>query len=102
MFQLCFSRCAGSPIMRRLKFPLAGALFTTLLKDRQQTHVCQLHVSLVAFTRHLQFSNWGRLSMLESAIILIVGFALGYGVREWLSRRRRQAERQRRQAAFGT
>jgi hypothetical protein len=39
--------------------------------------------------------------MLETAITLIVGFALGYGVREWLSRRRRQAERQRRQAAFG-
>ena len=30
--------------------------------------------------------------MLETAIALIVGFALGYGVREWLSRRRRQAE----------
>jgi hypothetical protein len=34
--------------------------------------------------------------MLETAITLIVGFALGYGVREWLSRRRRQAERRRR------
>jgi hypothetical protein len=34
--------------------------------------------------------------MLEIAIALIVGFALGYGVREWVSRRRRQAERQRR------
>jgi hypothetical protein len=33
--------------------------------------------------------------MLEIAIVLIVGFALGYGVREWVSRRRRQAERQR-------
>jgi hypothetical protein len=40
--------------------------------------------------------------MLETAIFLIVGFGLGYGVREWLSRRRRQAERERRQAAFGT
>ena len=37
-----------------------------------------------------------RLPMLEIAIILIVGFALGYGAREWVSRRRRQAERQRR------
>ena len=37
-----------------------------------------------------------RLPMLEIAIILIVGFALGYGVREWVSRRRHQAERQRR------
>ena len=36
--------------------------------------------------------------MLETAIVLIVGFALGYGVREWLSRRRRQAERRRREA----
>jgi len=34
--------------------------------------------------------------MLEIAIVLIVGFALGYGVREWVSRRRRQAERRRR------
>jgi len=33
-----------------------------------------------------------RLPMLEIAIILIVGFALGYGVREWILRRRRQAE----------
>ena len=31
--------------------------------------------------------------MLEIAIALIVGFGLGYGVREWVSRRRRQAER---------
>ena len=29
-------------------------------------------------------------------IALIVGFALGYGVREWVSGRRREAERQRR------
>jgi hypothetical protein len=34
--------------------------------------------------------------MLEIAIALIVGFALGYGFREWISRRRRQAKRQRR------
>src|SRR5262249_34185645 len=34
--------------------------------------------------------------MLETAIALIVGFAIGYGVREWRSRRRRQAERRRR------
>jgi type II secretory pathway pseudopilin PulG len=65
-----------------------------------EEHVCQVHVSLVAFNRHLQLSNLG-LTMLETAIVLIVGIALGYGVREWLSRRRRQAERQRRQAAFG-
>jgi len=39
--------------------------------------------------------------MLETAIVLIIGFVLGYGVREWLSRRRRQAERRRREA-FGT
>jgi hypothetical protein len=38
---------------------------------------------------------------METAIALIVGFAIGYGFREWLSRRRRQAERERRQAAFG-
>jgi len=35
--------------------------------------------------------------MLETAIALIVGFALGYGVGEWLSRRRRRLERHRRQ-----
>jgi integrase len=34
--------------------------------------------------------------MLEIAIFLIVGFGLGYGIREWVSRRRRRAERQRR------
>ena len=100
LFQLCFSRCAA-PAITRPKFPLACALFTTLLKDRQQTHIRQAHVSLVTFTRHLQLSNWGDLSMLETAIALIVGFALGYGVRGWLSRRRRQAERRRREA-FGT
>jgi hypothetical protein len=103
-FKLCFSRCPCPPTTRRPKFPPACALFTTLLKDRQQClfeeRICQVHVSLVAFNRHLQLSNWG-LSMLETAIALIVGFALGYGVREWLSRRRRQAERQRREA-FGT
>src|SRR5262245_14078001 len=32
--------------------------------------------------------------MLQIAIALIIGFALGYGVREWVSRRRRQAERE--------
>jgi hypothetical protein len=46
--------------------PLACALFTTLLKDRQQAlfeeHVCQVDVSLVAFNRHLQLSNWGALN----------------------------------------
>jgi len=35
--------------------------------------------------------------MLETAIALIVGFGLGYGVREWLFRRRRRVERHRRQ-----
>ena len=30
--------------------------------------------------------------MLETAIVLIVGFGLGYGAREWVSRRRRQSE----------
>jgi len=34
--------------------------------------------------------------MLETAIVLIVGFGLGYGAREWDSRWRRQAERHRR------
>jgi hypothetical protein len=34
--------------------------------------------------------------MSEIAIVLIVGFGLGYGVREWVSRRRRQTERRRR------
>jgi len=34
--------------------------------------------------------------MLEIAIALIVGFALGYGVPEWVSRRRHQAWGQRR------
>jgi hypothetical protein len=29
--------------------------------------------------------------MLETAIALIVGFAAGYGVREWVSCRRREA-----------
>ena len=36
-------------------------------------------------------------AMLETAIALIVGFAIGYGVREWLSRRRHRVERHRRQ-----
>jgi len=44
---------------------------------------------------HLRLSKLARLKMLEIAIVLIVGFGLGYGVREWISRRRRQAERQR-------
>jgi hypothetical protein len=34
-------------------------------------------------------------STLEIVIALIIGFALGYGIREWISRRRRQAERRR-------
>ena len=34
--------------------------------------------------------------MLEIAIALIVGFALGYGVREWISYRRHQAAAERR------
>jgi hypothetical protein len=32
--------------------------------------------------------------MLEITIGLIVGFALGYGVREWISQQRRRAVRQ--------
>jgi hypothetical protein len=75
--------------MRQPKFPLACALFTTALKDRQQSlfeeHVCQAHVSLVASNHHLQ----------QTAIVLTVGFALGYGVREGLSRRRRRLKRHR-------
>src|SRR5262245_40105911 len=76
------------------------APFTTPLKDRQQTHVCQAHVSLVAFNPSAPSSELRGDLMLETAIVLIVGFAVGYGVREWLSRRRRQAERERRKAAF--
>jgi len=34
--------------------------------------------------------------MLEIAISLIVGFALGYGVREWLLRQSRSQQRRRR------
>jgi hypothetical protein len=34
--------------------------------------------------------------MLEIVISLIIGFALGYGVREWAFRRYRQAEQRRR------
>ena len=33
---------------------------------------------------------------MEIAIALIIGFALGYGIREWISRRRHQAEKRRR------
>jgi hypothetical protein len=38
--------------------------------------------------------------MLEIAIAFIIGVALGYGIREWISRRRRQAERRRRETGF--
>jgi hypothetical protein len=41
-------------------------------------------------------SRCSAVPMPEIAIALIVGFGVGYGVREWVSRRRRQAERQRR------
>ncbi len=34
--------------------------------------------------------------ILDLTMALTIGFALGYGVREWISRRRRQAERRRR------
>ena len=37
-----------------------------------------------------------RTLILDLMTALTVGFALGYGVREWISRRRRQAERRRR------
>ena len=33
--------------------------------------------------------------ILDLTMALTVGFALGYGVREWISRRRRQGERRR-------
>jgi hypothetical protein len=33
--------------------------------------------------------------VLDVTIALTVGFALGYGIREWISRRRRQAIRRR-------
>ena len=36
-----------------------------------------------------------RTLILDLTMALTVGFALGYGVREWISRRRRQAERRR-------
>ena len=36
--------------------------------------------------------------MLETAIALIVVFALGYGVREWVSRRRHLEEKQQRRS----
>jgi putative SOS response-associated peptidase YedK len=35
-------------------------------------------------------------SILEIAIALIVGFGLGYGIREWIARRRRRGYRRRR------
>jgi len=41
---------------------------------------------------HRPLSN---LPMMEIVIALIIGFAAGYGVREWISRRRRQAVRER-------
>ena len=34
--------------------------------------------------------------IMEIVIALIIGFALGYGIREWMSRKRRQAERKHR------
>jgi len=37
---------------------------------------------------------------MEIVITLIIGFALGYGIREWISRKRRQAERERRGPAM--
>jgi hypothetical protein len=37
---------------------------------------------------------------MEIVITLIIGFALGYGIREWISRKRRQAERERRGQAM--
>jgi hypothetical protein len=54
-----------------------------------------------AWPRGVEPPLWGHSGreealMLEFAIVLIVGFGLGYGVREWVSRRRHQAERERR------
>ena len=34
--------------------------------------------------------------VIQIAVTLVFGFALGYGVREWVSHRRRRAERERR------
>ena len=31
-----------------------------------EQHVCQVHVSLAAFNRHLQLSNWGALSAVRA------------------------------------
>ncbi len=39
--------------------------------------------------------------ILDLTMALTVGFALGYGVREWISRRRRQAERRRQDLGAG-
>jgi len=38
---------------------------------------------------------------MEIVIALIVGFGVGYGVREWVSRRRHQAEKERRALSGG-
>jgi hypothetical protein len=45
--------------------------------------------AIVIFRRYLSL-------MLETTIALIIGFALGYGVREWVLRRYRRAEQRRR------
>ena len=91
-----FSRCAAPAITRAAQASSGVCPFRNTAQRSQQAfveeHVCQDHVSLVAFNRHLQLSNLGGFTMLETAIVLIVGFGLGYGVREWRSRRRRQAE----------
>ncbi len=39
--------------------------------------------------------------ILDLTMALTVGFALGYGVREWISRRRRQGERRRQDLGGG-
>jgi hypothetical protein len=66
-----------------------------------RTHPCQTMVAgtqlrVAGRNSDLRGSVVLSLQMLEIAIALIVGFALGYAVREWISRRRRQAARERR------
>jgi hypothetical protein len=39
------------------------------------------------------YNGVGGAAMLSSFIVLGIGFASGYGIREWMSRRRRAIER---------
>jgi hypothetical protein len=57
--------------------------------------LASLHEQACVFL-HQYFKRYG-IMMMELALALAVGFALGYGVREWVSRQRRRAfGRQRR------